>query len=154
MTDFEMARDFFRYDPETGDIFRIKVNKYRPKLLNKKSGYLCNGYLFSWFNKKQVRNHRLAWLLYYGTWPKNEVDHINGIRSDNRIVNLRDVTPRENQSNKDVHRNGKLVGANYHKRHKKYRAQIEIKGKNIYLGFFETELDAHKRYLQALEELL
>ena len=57
------------------------------------------GYISIGLNKKQYRAHRLAWFYCYGVWPKESIDHINGIKNDNRIANLRDVRDTENKRN-------------------------------------------------------
>lgn len=153
MIDFEKAKEHFRYDSETGDIYRMKLNKHYPKSLkiNSKSGNLSNGYLITCFNSKIISNHRLAWFLHYDKQPIGVIDHINGNKLDNRIVNLRDVSHRENLSNQAIHRNGKLVGNYYDKSRKHYVAQIEVEGKMVYLGKFETETAAHDSYLKAVQ---
>lgn len=84
--------------------------------------------------------HRVIWALHYGEWPKNQVDHINGISSDNRIENLRDV---ENSIN---HRNTKLpsnntsgrIGVCFNKQTRKWRADITVNKKYIFIGLFDT----------------
>ena len=85
------------------------------------------------------------------------IDHINGIRDDNELTNLRVVTRRENSQNRVEHRKGKIVGASYIKNrsHLKtpWRAAIWLKGKNINLGYFETELKAHKVYMDKHREI-
>ncbi len=86
-------------------------------------------------------------------------DHINGNPLDNRRCNLRFITHRENLLNTKHHRNGRLFGVTKHvvQRGKlKYiywRAHIWIKGKNLFLGSFKTEIEAHSIYLKSLEEI-
>ena len=110
------------------------------------------GYITIQINKKHYKAHRLAWLYVYGEWPKNQIDHINGIRNDNRIENLRDVSVRENSSNGVEHRNNKLIGA-YITKDKKWKSQIQINKKLIYLGIYNTELEAHNAYITKKEAL-
>lgn len=83
--------DQFNYDSENGIVY----------FNNKPFGTLNNcGYLRSGFklNNKYLGfyTHRLAWRLYYGEWPKGEINHKNGIKYDNRIDNLEDITHKEN----------------------------------------------------------
>lgn len=82
------------------------------------------------------------------------VDHINGNSLDNRKSNLRIVTNRENGQNKKIHRSGKLVGCSYHKRRKKWEAQIRVDKNRKSLGYFKTEHEAHQAYMKAYNELI
>jgi hypothetical protein len=68
-------------------------------------GYVTVGYL-----GRGYKAHRLAWILHYGNWPNGEIDHRNGLRFDNRISNLRDVTHQQNQMNQKCHREMALAG--------------------------------------------
>lgn len=92
--------------------------------------------------------HRLAWLYIYGEWPTKRLDHINGIKTDNRIDNLRMVTNRQNGMNRNIHRNGRLVGATMNGN--RYKSQITINKKKIHLGTYDTELEAHNAYVDAV----
>lgn len=89
-------------------------------------------------------------LYIYGVWPSKQIDHINGIRHDNRLVNLREVSYRVNQQNLSYHREGRLVGATWNKRQEKWVAQIKLHGKQRGLGSFASEQEAHEAYLYAL----
>lgn len=102
-------------------------------------------------NGKLYAAHRLAWYMHYGKWPSGEIDHINGIRSDNRIINLRDVTRRQNAQNKNTHRNGRLPGCYLHTQSRKWHSQIQVGDKRISLGLYDTEIEAHMAYVKALE---
>lgn len=76
----------------------------------------------------------------------NDVDHINGIRNDNRVENLRQVTHQQNGFNKP-----NVKGYYYSKSHKKWQAQIYLNGKRIFLGLYDTEEEARTAYLRAKE---
>lgn len=82
----------FSIDPSTGIIKRDDRK-------NSCGSYDKDGYLIIKVKKKQFKAHRIAWLLYYGTFPKKEIDHINRNRTDNRKCNLREVTREENVRN-------------------------------------------------------
>lgn len=86
--------DTYSYDPETGV---ISMGEKTMGWQNK-NGYT---YISTPFGKK-VLAHRLAWLLYYGDWPKDDIDHINRDRSDNRISNLRQLNRSQNLLNMDT----------------------------------------------------
>jgi len=109
------------------------------------------GYREISINSIKYKAHRLAWLYEYGVWPTATIDHINGIIDDNRLCNLRDVTQRQNNQNKDMHRNGKLVGAHFYKRTGKYRSFIVTGNKEKHLGYFNTPEEAHEAYIQAVK---
>jgi hypothetical protein len=100
----EMVQEELKYDPEIGQFF-WRMGKQRRRL-NKVAGCANkDGYIVIWLGKKLVRAHRLAWIYVYGEIPKDKfVDHINRDRSDNRIQNLRLVTPLENTKNRSESR--------------------------------------------------
>ncbi len=84
-------------------------------------------------------SHRAAWAIYYGEYPKNHIDHINGVRTDNKIINLRDVTRSENQRNMKTHKHNTSghTGVGFHKKTEKWRANIWKNNKQIHLGLFD-----------------
>lgn len=114
------------------------------------------GYVSIHFNNKLYKGHRIAWYLQYGHWPtsKEEIDHINGIRTDNRISNMRLVNRSLNQKNRIEHRNGRLYGTAYHKRCPKnpWQGRTTVDGKAKSLGYFSTEQLAHEAVLKFLKE--
>ena len=96
--------------------------------------------------KKQYLAHRLVWLYVYGYYPIHTIDHINGIKTDNRICNLRDVSQRKNNTNKLPHRRGKLYGS-YDKKSKKWGISISCKSVYINIRRFNSALSAHYAYI-------
>lgn len=101
------------------------------------------GYIRLTLNGKAYLAHRLAWLYVYGTFPKNQIDHINRIEDDNRICNLREANNSENQCNSSIYKNNKLNirGVYYHHCAKKFRASIQ-KNKIRYYEDFTNLQDA------------
>ena len=90
-------------------------------------------------------SHRLAWLYSYGEWPRSELDHINGVKNDNRLSNLRQVNRSQNMQNlKGARRDNKtgVLGVCLHKASGKYRAQIQKAGVKYDLGVFSTVEEA------------
>ena len=81
------------------------------------------------------------------------VDHVNGNGLDNRRKNLRIVSHRINLNNTSRHRNGKLVGASFCKKEKRWMSQILVDKKRIFLGHFKSEELAHEKYVEALMDL-
>jgi hypothetical protein len=149
----EYLKEILDYNPETG-IFTWKIKKNGTKGINSIAGHIDKkGYFRIKINSISHKAHRLAWLYVYGNTPKGQIDHVNGVKHDNKISNLRIVSNRENCQNRIEHRQGKLVGCYYNKRDKKWQAQIQINGKQTFIGLFETQREAHAAYLKALETL-
>ena len=104
----------------------------------------CNGV-------RKVRGigyHRAIYAWFTGAWPTGEVDHINRNNRDNRIQNLRDVTPRKNKQNSSRFQGGVSVRPSG-----KWRARITIDGKRTILGTFPSKAEAQAAYQTALKEL-
>jgi len=96
-----------------------------------------------------------VWFWFHKTWPPECIDHINGIRHDNRIENLREANHIENGQNKKKHKNNSssYTGVSYNKRLKKWDANICFEWKQKYLGSYELKEDAVEAYNKAKIEL-
>lgn len=109
------------------------------------------GYCYRKFKGRMVGYHRIMWVLVHGDIPNGlDIDHIDGNRLNNDISNLRLVTRRQNCHNMKKHRKGKLVGCTYVKDKSKWRANIWINSKVKFIGYFNTEQEAHEAYKAAL----
>lgn len=88
--------------------------------------------------------HRVVWALAYGDWPNGEVDHINRVRSDNRLSNLRAVSHAENSRNrrKPVNNTSGHLGVSFHKRLSKWQASVNAYGVKQHVGYFNTAEEA------------
>lgn len=142
------------YDPDTG-IFMWLVQRGRVKI-GAVAGYGDgDGYLQIKIDGKHCRAHRLAWLYMTGEWPKAGVDHVNGIRDDNRFCNLREATCAENLQNAGLlHRNTSgFIGVDLDQRRNKWRAKISADGRRKYLGYFTSPEAAYAAYLEAKAQL-
>lgn len=130
--------DILRYDPETGIFFwRYRSNNRQPRDL--RAGCLSrDGYIQIKLCGRPVKAHRIAWLLMTGSWPSKQVDHINRDRSDNRFINLREASLRENQQNRNILRNNTsgVNGVCFCKKQKKWVARIRTEFGRINLGYF------------------
>lgn len=147
----DRLKELFSYDANTGAFHRLYAPARGTK--TKPTGSVANnGYLQLKLGGKVYAQHRLAWLYVHGEWPRFNIDHINGIRSDNRICNLRDVEQSINLQNRSKPKSTsahKLLGVSFDKRRGHYVARIRINGKNRSLGSWETEQAAHDAYLSA-----
>lgn len=143
MITFEKANELFIYNRETGVIkWRKRFNpKQRADLVAGCTRFNGDGYTQIGINGKLYPAHRVAMLLAYGFYGDGlEVDHINHVRDDNRLLNLRFVTTtgnRRNQSRSSRNTTG-VTGTYYNRARRKYVAQIKVDGKVIYLGSFAT----------------
>lgn len=148
----ERAKELFSYDQETGALVYRTIDRF-----GQVAGWLGDkGYREVSIDGRSYKAHRVIWLLSNGEWPTGQVDHINGARDDNRIINLRDVTHHENQQNqRRPHKNnkGKFIGVSWDKVAQKWRAQIRVNGKKISLGRYESPDLASAVYLKAKREL-
>ena len=148
----ETARQSLSYCPDTGVFIRLQSGRTRHCNVGLPAGGATStGYVTISVAGHSYKAHRLAWLICHGEWPSGQIDHINGIRTDNRLLNLRVVNNRENAENKrhatKLNKSGYL-GVSWHKGQRKWRAEIKHKGKKIYLGTFATSEDAYEAYLQ------
>ena len=152
MTTQEHLKEVLDYNPKTG-IFVWKIATSRKMRAGAIAGYLNNrGYVQICDRGVRYMAHRLAWLFTYGKLPSNWIDHINGIRNDNRIENLRDVSKLGNNQNQTkAHRDSEcgLLGVRIKKSNGKYIAAIKTNGKSKHLGTFLTKEEAHQAYVAA-----
>lgn len=151
------ARALLRYEPETGLLYwRERPNSAfsHPKtaILWKASragkeaftAYHKSGYRRGRIYDREYLAHRIIWLLQTGNFPKFEIDHINGVRHDNRWGNLRDVTRVENCRNlcrRSDNTTG-VTGVCWYPPLQKWQAQITISGHRKHLGYFDSLQEA------------
>ncbi|MEH3356433.1 HNH endonuclease [Enterobacter kobei] len=147
-------RDLIDYNPETG-VLKAKVNfsgRQAGSVIGSQTrqGY----YAFSLFGKKCFA-HRLAWLLHYGEWPSQPIDHINGIKTDNSIRNLRLCSLSQNQFNKPTQKNNTtgVKGVYWNKRDKRYVASVQFNGKKYSAGHHK-DIESAKEAVMKLREKL
>lgn len=148
MITVERVRELLIYDSETG-VFRWKVASTRVKI-GDVAGSDGDGYRVIRIDQRNYKAHRLAWLYVHGEWPAKDIDHINGVRSDNRIANLRDVSRSVNIQNLRRARSDNSSGLLGVSRNRgRWRAVINLEGKRHHLGYFASADLAHEVYLEA-----
>ena len=130
-----------------------RVGKKILSLINRGNGYLC----VTLYNKgkgKIESVHRLIAITFLGD-NKLVVDHINGIKTDNKISNLRFCSSRENISKgfKSKNTSSKYTGVAWHKRKQQWQSRITINKKVIQLGYFNDEIEAHNAYQNKLRTI-
>ena len=153
----ELVKELLHYDQETG-IFTHKArderhfgsvarcNHWNDRFSGAKASNTKkeSGYAFISIFNKSYRAHRIAWLYVYGELPPHQIDHVNGVRDDNRIKNLRAVTNSQNgknQKRRSTNKSG-VTGAWMSKQKGKYIAEILVNGKKHHLGTFDLLEDA------------
>lgn len=136
----------YTYNPETGLVY----NKFNKKIGHLLNGIRNNGYVrfYIFVNKKpyNLYAHQFAWYWVYKECV-DCLDHINGIKHDNKISNLRSITLQQNHWNRK-----EAKGCTFILKKQQWKAQININKKCVYLGYYKTEQEAQKIYLQAKEK--
>jgi hypothetical protein len=151
----QRLRELFSYDQTAGVFARLKQRgPSQPGPI----APCCDshGYQVIRVDYRLYRAHRLAWLHTHGEWPEGDIDHIDGIRTNNAISNLRDVTRSENCQNlraSQAHNRLGSLGVSKASNSKVFRARIAINGKEIYLGCFKSVDEAQAAYIEAKREL-
>ena len=132
----------FEYDHDTGNLV-WKIHKSSNATPGAIAGNRHDGYTRIILNRKRYLAHRLIWFFVHGVWPE-QIDHINGVKTDNRLENLRNVSHIENMRNqrKPRHNSSGIVGVRWYKKSMKWRACIYVSNKEKFLGDFENLSDA------------
>lgn len=161
MMDPVRMRELFVYEPATG-LFRYRIDVRGGRnsaFLKAKAGELAGGiggagYWCLSAGGRRVGAHRVAWLLMTGDWPVSDIDHVNGVRTDNRWSNLRLATRSENMQNlKAPHKDNETGFLGVERKRDRFAARISIEGKRMYLGVFTTPQEAHVAYINAKRRL-
>ena len=148
----QSLRDNLRYEPDTG-LFWWVVGGFN-RDLSKPAGTLNDqGYLRVSFKGRTYRLHRLAYLLM-GLPIPDYVDHINGVKTENRWENLRPATDSQNKCNTSVsgRNTSGFKGVSWHKASGKYCPHIRFNGQRYHLGSFDCPEEAHEAYKKAADK--
>ena len=149
----QQLKEYLEY--RNGHLWWIKKSARRIKV-GQQFGYYDNrGYIQGWLKGRTYLEHRLVWLYHNGKWPKECIDHINGIRDDNRIENLREATNQQNNFNRKSREgsSSQYKGVCWDKKGKKWVVHYRYKGKLYYVGRYECEEEAAEAYQKATEHL-
>lgn len=143
--------DNLDYNPNTG-IFTWKVSKKGRRVGDIAGCEDKYGYIRIRIDDELYLAHRLAWLFAYGKWPDGDIDHIDGITSNNKINNLRDVSKSGNAQNRKMapksNKSTGILGVSLHRASGKFRATIFVGRKSKHLGCFSTVVEAYEIYLK------
>jgi HNH endonuclease len=138
MLTVERLKELLSYDPESG-LFTRLVSVSGNARAGNVAGYLRpDGYIDIQIDGRKYLAHRLAFLYMTGAFPKNEGEHENLLKSDNRWENLRDATHSQNQANAFVRKHNKLGVKCVRLRYGSFQARIQVNGKRKNVGSFET----------------
>lgn len=163
-----MLRRLLRYEPETGKLFWLPRTKddilNGPKRRTWNTRYAGKpaldspdgaGYRHGGICGQKILAHTAAWVLATGNWPKAQIDHIDGDRSNNRIHNLRDVTCGENNKNLRLPKTNKsgVAGVSWDQSRRQWYASISAAGRTIPLGRFDEIESAVAARLAAQREM-
>lgn len=149
-------RSVLSYDPVTGVflwLVRRRSGRGTFTTIGDEAGFIETlGYRCIGLNGRVYKAHRLAWLFVYGEWPRDDIDHINGDRADNRIDNLRIGGKKLNARNAK-RKSTNLTGLKGVTRQKGgFIARIGVNYERIYLGNFRTAQAAHQAYVEAADK--
>lgn len=160
LPDTTFLRECFEYDPSNG-VLRWRTRppehfagkrycdsfntRFAGKIVGKQNsaGYLQVQVVYRGA-KRALYVHRVAFALHYGFEPQ-DTDHVNGVRSDNRAVNLRTATRQENRRNGSAMRS-RLKGAYLDRERGSFVAATSVNGRRVFIGRFATEEAAHAAY--------
>lgn len=147
---YKRLRELLHYNPATG-MFTWLVDRGNKCPAGSVAGGLRpDGYLVIGIDYGIHRASRLAWLYITGDMPKDEIDHKNCVRDDNRWSNLRLATRTQQRQNTSVKKHTcDLKGVGWHKHTQKWRAYIIVNGRYIHLGLHDTPEEAHTAYVRA-----
>lgn len=147
---YDRLREVLNYNADTG-VFTWRIKLSRKVVVGREAGGLKpTGYMTVRVDTRSYYAHRLAWFYVYGSWPPDEIDHINGSRADNRIGNLRTATRKQNMENRTpAPGTSGYRGVCWLDANQKWRASITHNRKNHYLGLFDTAEEASAAYKEA-----
>jgi hypothetical protein len=152
----KLLREYFYYNKDNGTFTWLKSGNSNGSKEGSIAGHkMKNGRFIITLKGNKILASRVAFAMHYNRWPFSgmEIDHINGNKSDDRIVNLRECTRQQNVINRGVQKNNKLGLKGIRFVNKKYVASITVNKKQIYLGTFKNLDEAKNIYNLKCKEL-
>jgi hypothetical protein len=155
MLTVERLKEVLEYDPFDGRFIWKKRISLRVLIGSVANALDKDGYIQIGIDGGKYKAHRLAWFWAHGVWPTDDIDHKNGIASDNRIDNLRLSTRSQNNANgkRPVTSTSGLKGAYWNKKQRCWQSYIQKNKKHYYLGQFKTAEEAHAAYVAGAEKM-
>ena len=146
------VRKELRYDKLTGFLWWRK--RASGRRMNRPAGSLNHGYVRIRCGKNSYHAHALAWVIVKGRWPPSEIDHRDTVKNNNRWKNIRLATHSQNRQNIGAYKNNKSGSKRVVLQDGRYwRADIQVDGKQRYLGIFDTKEQASAAYVMAAKKL-
>jgi hypothetical protein len=149
------ARELFSYDPATGELRNLVNRKWAHA--GALAGHLRrdDGSLRARIDGRRYQVDQVVWLVAYGAWPASLIGHINKVRSDNRLSNLRLSSRGESLRNAKLHKNNSsgFTGVSWEARRKLWLATIGVDNRAVYLGHFKDKDEAAAAYERARARL-
>lgn len=146
-------RRLFHYDPETGVFTRQVTTSGRGRAGTRADILKPDGYRYIHYKANWILAHRLAWFYVHGILPVKFLDHVNIIRDDNRLFNLREVDHSGNAQNvKGAQKNNLscgLRGVSYYRPYQRWMARLYVAKKFIWCGYHDTAQEAYSAYCAA-----
>ena len=136
-----ILRDLYWYNPITGEMISRRTNR--------DTGWTEDGYKYICLRGKDYRVHRLIWMYLHDRWPTEMIDHINGVKTDNKMCNLREVTAKQNAENRNTVQAISGLKGVFPAVRGKWKTAISHKGKTVYLGTYDTKEEAYDIYCKA-----
>lgn len=139
----EQLRELFTLDPDEGVLrYRVKHLRYKAGLVAGSVGH--KGWRSIMVNQRRYQAHHLVWMYVHGRWPTHELDHVNGIRDDNRLSNLREADAFQQVMNSARPPTNKSGARNVYfiRKSGKFRVSVRYRGKHVHIGHFSTLQEA------------
>ena len=157
----DFLHERLEYNSSTGELrwkCRPSSNPWNARFAGKIAGcpsnraYLCIA-LTHLGQQHRYLAHRIAFAMTYGRWSDAEIDHKNGVKSDNRLVNLREATRIQNCQNAKKRVNNTTGHTGVFRTRRRWFAQIHANGERKHLGCFDDREEAAHAYLAARRQL-
>lgn len=151
---YDRVHSLLRYDRNSGELFwRVRMSN-RVKAGHKAGSVNKSGYVQIGFDGHRFWAHRLVFFMQTGSWPTEEIDHIDGNKLNNAWSNLRECSRQENaQNRKNVPSTNALGVLGVRRVGNRFRSAIEVDGKSIHLGYFSSAEEASAAYLSAKSDM-